>query len=111
MNAKKLIFPAKQMLRPEPARLTTEMIACERRSADEITAINWKRRMDLLGAAAKTPFYKNRFADIGLEVGDVRTERGSLENAALVKAQESVCGLSSPRMSLPERHASHGRCE
>lgn len=75
MNAKKLIFSAKQMLRPEPARLATEMIACERRSADEITAINWKRRMDLLGAAAKTPFYKNRFADIGLEVGDVRTER------------------------------------
>ena len=111
MNAKKMIFSAKQMLRPEPARLATEMIACERRSADEITVINWKRRMDLLGAAAKTPFYKNRFADIGLEVGDVRTERGSLENAALVMAQGSVRERLSPRMSLRERHAFQGRCE
>lgn len=75
MNLKSTLYAAKQLLRPGPKHLTLELQNVERKSAEEIRLINWQRRMDLLASAAKTPFYRKRFADIGLEVGDVKGEK------------------------------------
>lgn len=75
MDMKTAFYSAKQMLRPMPSRLLAELRERERKSSDEIAAINWRRRMDLLASATRTKFYRKRFADIGLEIGDVKDEK------------------------------------
>ena len=72
---KKLIFTIKQLPRIKSSRLLQSLRSAERKSADEIAGLNWERRCNLLKSALRTPFYRKRFAQIGLEPGDVKCEK------------------------------------
>ncbi len=75
MSWRSFMFRAKQWARPLPRRFAAELCAVERLSVDEITALNWQRRIKLLEAATRASFYRRRFAEIGLEIEDVKSEK------------------------------------
>lgn len=71
---KRLVYNLKQLPRVAARRLLNDCLHTERLSSDEIATINWQRRIKLLHEAARTPFYRQRFAKIGLEPDDVKCE-------------------------------------
>lgn len=57
------------------SRGCSENLAVEKMSADELSSVNWARRKSLVEhCAAKIPFYRASFKDIGFEPGDLRDE-------------------------------------
>ena len=97
MSFRSFIFGFKQIARPISRSLVHELRVTERLSVDEIVALNWKRRMALLATAGNAPFYRRRFKEIGLSVGDVKTEKDWERIPVLTRkdiqdhAEEMIC--------------------
>lgn len=75
MLLKRNFFRLKQTFRPFARRFAEDLIDAASKSSEEIAALNWQRRMILLKAAERTEFYRKRFNDVGLQVGDVKSEK------------------------------------
>lgn len=69
-----LAFEFKQRaFRRSAWRYYCELLSNEQRSSDELEALNWARRRNLLEHACSTvPFYRKRFKALGLTVPDIR---------------------------------------
>lgn len=69
-----IAFWAKQrFFRPRANRLYRELLANQQSSSDEISEINWIKRKRLLEFAyAHSPFYRERFDEMGLLPADIR---------------------------------------
>lgn len=60
---------------PAQIRQFKEAVSHDKLSADEIRAMNWRKRLDMLRFAYEnSPYYEKLYKEAGLEPGDVKTE-------------------------------------
>ncbi len=76
------------MLNRREAANYRELLSNERMSIDELDALNWKRRRDIVDFAFKNNiFYHRKYADAGYEIGDLK-QPSDFERLPILEKQE-----------------------
>ena len=65
-----------------------ELLSHEQMSADELDVLNWHRRKEIVHFVfTNNSFYRNKYTDVGFEVGDLK-EPGDFERLPILEKQE-----------------------